>query len=224
VGRRTFGKGLVQAPIKLTDGSELRLTISRYYIPSGRSIQKPYTSGNLDEYYDELGVRGENGEYLNADSVKSKKGKAYKTKGGRLVYGGGGITPDVFVPRDTTYSTRYLFELYGKNIVREYSLEYANKNKKQLEKQRFEQFLSSFELSENQLQAIVKMGERAGVKYQAKDFARSKDFIKSQVKANIARQIWRETDGLNNNFYQVIHQDDKMIQAAMKQFAKEQKM
>lgn len=224
VGRRTFGKGLVQAPIRLTDGSELRLTISRYYIPSGRSIQKPYTSGNLDEYYDELGVRGENGEYLNADSVKSKKGKAYKTKGGRLVYGGGGITPDVFVPRDTTYSTRYLFELYGKNIVREYSLEYANKNKTQLEKQRFEQFLNTFELSEKQLQEIVAMGERAGVKYQAKDFARSKDFIKSQVKANIARQIWRETDGLNNNFYRVIHQDDKMIQTALKQFEKDMKM
>ncbi len=223
VGRRTFGKGLVQAPITLSDGSELRLTISRYYIPSGRSIQKPYTSGNLDEYYDELGIRGENGEYFNGDSVDFKKGKAFKTKSGRLVYGGGGITPDVFVPRDTTYSTRYLFELYGKNIVREYSLEYANKNKKQLEKQRFEQFLSSFEISESQLKEIVKMGERAGVKFQAKDFARSKDFIKSQVKANIARQIWRETDGLNSNFYRVIHQDDEMIQAAMKQFAKELK-
>jgi carboxyl-terminal processing protease len=224
VGRRTFGKGLVQAPITLSDGSELRLTISRYYIPSGRSIQKPYTSGNLDEYYDELGVRGKNGEYINADSVKSKKGKPYKTKGGRTVYGGGGITPDVFVPRDTTYSSRYLFELYGKNIIREFALEYANKNKKTLEKQRFEQFLNSFEVSESQLKEIIAMGTKAGVKYKADDFARSKSFIKSQVKANIARQIWRESDGLNNNFYRVIHKDDEMIQTAMKQFNKELKM
>lgn len=224
VGRRTFGKGLVQAPITLSDGSELRLTISRYYIPSGRSIQKPYTSGNLDEYYDELGVRAENGEYLNADSVKANRGKAYKTKGGRIVYGGGGITPDVFVPRDTSYSTRYLFELYGKNIIREYALEYATKNKKQLEKQRFNQFLTNFDVSENQLKEIVTMGEKAGVKYQAKDFTRSKNFIKSQVKANIARQIWRETDGLNNNFYRVIHQDDEMIRTALQQFRKEMKM
>ncbi len=224
VGRRTFGKGLVQAPITLTDGSELRLTISRYYIPSGRSIQKPYTAGNLEDYYNELGVRAENGEYLNADSVKANRGKAYKTKGGRIVYGGGGITPDVFVPRDTTYSTRYLFELYGKNIIREYALEYATKNKKQLEKQRFDQFLTNFDVSESQLKEIVSMGEKAGVKYQAKDFARSKNFIKSQVKANVARQIWRETDGLNNNFYRVIHQDDEMIRTALQQFRKEIKL
>lgn len=217
VGRRTFGKGLVQAPIRLTDGSELRLTISRYYIPSGRSIQKPYTSGDIDAYYDELGERDKNGEFVNPNNDKTNKGKVYKTKGGRKVYGGGGITPDVFVPRDTSYSTRYLFELYGKNIIREYTLNLANKNRKMLEKMPFENYLKTYEVTETQLNEIVAMATRAGITYRAEEFSRSKDFVKSQVKANLARNIWRNDGTLNNEFYQVIQQDDEMIKVAMKQ-------
>lgn len=220
VGRRTFGKGLVQAPITLSDGSELRLTISRYYIPSGRSIQKPYTSGDMEDYYGELGTRGSHGEYFVADSIKNNPKMRFKTKGGRTVYGGGGITPDVFVPRDTTYFTRYLFELFGRNTIREYALNYANKHRNELAKQSFKQFLVSFSVSDQQLEELKKMATKAGVTYNAAEFARSKPYIQMQIKALIARSIWQDkvNKGLSNEFYEVINTDDSVINSAMKQF------
>lgn len=218
VGRRTFGKGLVQAPISLSDGSELRLTVSRYYIPSGRSIQKPYTSGDLNDYYGELNDRGDHGEYFVADSIKNDPKNQYKTVGGRIVYGGGGITPDVFVSRDTSHISRYLMELYGNNVIREYALTYANDNMKSLSSQSFNGFLKSFAVNDKMLQDIVKDGESVNIKYNASEFRKSKSFIQNQVKALIARSIWKDTNGLSNSFYRVIGAEDEMIKAAMDHF------
>lgn len=218
IGRRTFGKGLVQAPIALSDGSELRLTISRYYIPSGRSIQKPYTSGDLQDYYGELNERGEHGEFFSADSINNDEKNLYKTMGGRTVYGGGGITPDVFVSRDTTHISRYLMELYGTNIIREYALEYSNNNAKELNKMAFNNFLKDFNITDAMLQEVIKKGESLGIEFVAKDYAKSKGFIKGQVKALIARSIWKDTNGLSNSFYKVIGKDDEMLKAAMSHF------
>ena len=226
VGRRTFGKGLVQQPIQLSDGSELRLTISRYYIPSGRSIQKPYTKGHLDNYEHELQERSKSGEYFIADSIKNNPKMRFKTKGGRVVYGGGGVTPDVFVPRDTSHITKYLLELYGKNILREYALNYANENRKTLEKQSFNSFLKDFEVSEPMLETIKKLANSSEIKFNATDYSHSKDFIKLQIKATIARHIWQRNvkNGLNNEFYQIIFGEDPIVETAMKQFGKAEKL
>ncbi|AFK02824.1 carboxyl-terminal protease [Emticicia oligotrophica DSM 17448] len=226
VGRRTFGKGLVQQPIQLSDGSELRLTISRYYIPSGRSIQKPYEKGHLENYEHELDERGKSGEYFIADSIKNNPKMRFKTKGGRVVYGGGGVTPDIFVPRDTSHITKYLLELYGKNILREYALNYANTNRKTLEKQAFTAFLKDFVISDVMLEEVKKMAVNAEVKFNASEYARSKEFIKLQIKANIARHVWQRNmkNGLNNEYYQIIYSQDPLFQTAIKQFVKAEKL
>ena len=222
VGRRTFGKGLVQQPIQLSDGSELRLTISRYYIPSGRSIQKPYTKGHLDNYEHELEDRSKSGEYFIADSIKNNPKMRFKTNGGRVVYGGGGVTPDVFVPRDTSHITKYLLELYGKNVIREYALTYANNNRKTLEKQAFNAFLNNFEVNDAMMEGVKTLANSSKVKFSASDYNLSRAFIKLQIKAAIARQIWQRNmkNGLNNEFYQIIYEEDKIVETAMKQFGK----
>lgn len=221
VGRRTFGKGLVQAPIALSDGSELRLTVSRYYIPSGRSIQKPYVmGGDLEDYYSELLDRQSNGEFYTADSIKNDDSKKYKTAHGRTVYGGGGVTPDVFVKRDTTYLTNYLIELFNKNVIREFTLQYVNAHKNELNKMGFDKYLTQFEVNSSMLNDIVKKGAASGITLNQKEFERSKPYIKNQVKAQIARTIWKDENGLSNTYYQVINQDDDAISIALNNFTK----
>jgi carboxyl-terminal processing protease len=220
VGRRTFGKGLVQAPIQLSDGSELRLTISRYYIPSGRSIQKPYTLGHSDEYREDMHQRYTNKELFVKDSIKINEKLKFKTKAGRLVYGGGGITPDVFVAQDTSYYTTYLIDLFAKNIFREYALNYTVQNKAKLEAMGFENYLKNFYIDEKILGEIKKIASKNNVKYSESQFTKSKDFIKTHLKALIARNIWKsnEKNGLTNEFYEVINQSDEVIKAGMKRF------
>jgi carboxyl-terminal processing protease len=212
VGRRSYGKGLVQMPVKLSDGSELRLTISRYYTPSGRSIQKPYEKGKGEEYSQDLSHRYESGEFFNPDSIKLDKSKSFKTDGGRLVYGGGGIMPDIFVPRDTSMNSKYLFELYAKNIIREYGLKYANENRKRLEKQPFSEFLKSFEISGEMLSQLVKDASDAGIKFNETELKRSKPVILSQTKAIIGRYVWgrKQKNGLNNEIFQVLNPTDQI--------------
>ena len=132
VGRRSFGKGLVQKPIEFNDGSLMRLTIARYYTPSGRCIQKPYTSGQNKDYEDDLVQRYQHGEYFSSDSIRHT-GPAYKTVGGREVYGGGGITPDIFVAEDTTDYTSYYKEAAMSGMLLQYGYEYIDQNRRQLE-------------------------------------------------------------------------------------------
>lgn len=211
VGRRSFGKGLVQMPISLNDGSELRLTISRYYTPSGRSIQKPYAAG-AEDYELDISKRYERGEYFHPDSIHFVDSLKYKTANGRTVYGGGGIMPDVFVPRDTALLTNYLNQLNAKNLVREFALNYYRDHEKELKKMNFQDFRASFAVTDNMLQQLVKEAAALQIKYKPAEFNRSKGLIKNNIKAYIARN----TFGPEGSF-PIIHDQDEEFQQALKQ-------
>ncbi|MCX2742063.1 S41 family peptidase [Pontibacter anaerobius] len=218
VGRRSFGKGLVQMPIPLNDGSELRLTISRYYTPSGRSIQKPYDEG-MDDYEMDILNRFEKGEYFHPDSSLFVDSLKYKTLSGRAVYGGGGIMPDVFVPRDTTELSEYLSQLYNKNVIREYTLGYYQKHKKELEKMPFEKYKKTFEVTDKMLQDVVQMAKISGVEYNEAQFKRSQNLLRNHLKAFIARSVYG-----NDGFFPVLHQSDDEFQQGLKHFSRAQSM
>lgn len=215
VGRRSFGKGLVQMPIPLSDGSELRLTISRYYTPSGRSIQKPYDKNNSDDYSSDLLKRYQHGEFFHADSIKFNDSLKYKTTKGRYVYGGGGIMPDIFVPRDTTAFTTYLVELFNKNIIREYTLDYFSNNKEELQKMTFEEFKKTFTVTDKMLKEVVDLATRSGVKFKEADFNKSKSMLRNNIKAYIGRSVWG-----NSGFYPIINETDEIYLSALKQWDK----
>lgn len=220
VGRRSFGKGLVQKPISLTDGSELRLTISRYYTPSGRSIQKKYEHGKAAEYGSDVTNRYLHGELYHADSIKFDKTQQYKTLGGRVVYGGGGIMPDFFVPQDTSYYSAYLTALYRDNLVREFAIEYTNDNKERLSKMTENEYISKFELSENDLKALIAFGEKEKIAFVAKDFEVSKKFIKNQIKAMIARNIWHK----DSTYFKILAAQDFDLQQCLQFFEKAEEL
>jgi carboxyl-terminal processing protease len=198
VGRRSFGKGLVQMPIDLSDGAELRLTIARYYTPSGRSIQKPY--GNDNDYGSDWMNRFEHGEFFTADSIKFDDSLRFETKSGRAVFGGGGIMPDFFVPLDTTMSSAYINRLFNSDSSREFILDYLEKNKKKFDGMSFEDYYSKYQISEEMLQSLVKVGERNKVKFDEKDFKKSKEYLKILLKAHMGRNIYDD-----NAFYKIIN-------------------
>lgn len=213
VGRRSFGKGLVQTPFDLNDGSELRLTISRYYTPTGRSIQKPYES---DEEYDrEVYERYQHGEFFHADSIKFNDSLKYKTTGGRIVYGGGGIMPDYFVPLDTTQNSTYFNRLFNVNAPREWAFKYAQKNKEQLEKMGFEKYRREFVVDDRMLNELVELGKRGHVQPMPGDLARHKAVIQNFLKAEVARRIWG-----NEAFYPIVNEQNEILQQALKLFDK----
>lgn len=221
VGRRSFGKGLVQAPIPLDDGSELRLTISRYYTPSGRSIQKPYTHDGKEDYGKDVMKRYEHGEFFNADSIKFDPKLKYYTSKRRVVYGGGGIMPDYFVPLDTAHRTKYLDELIADNVIREYAFNYWAEHRKELEKISFNDFRTKFTVSEGMMQELVALGSRAGIKTNAQEMGRSREYIRNQVKALLAKSIFQSSkQGYNNEFYQISYERDPVYQQALQLFAK----
>ncbi|AUD01273.1 S41 family peptidase [Spirosoma pollinicola] len=225
-GRRSFGKGLVQMPVQLADGSELRLTISRYYTPSGRSIQKPYVPGQEGDYEKDLELRSKRGEYYIADSIKNDPKLKFKTDGGRIVYGGGGITPDYFIPRDSSWQTPYLIQLYGKNIIREFAMEYANDNRKKLEKMPFDEFDRTVTFNDEQMSRLVKDATAEGIKFNEKDYNRSKNYLRNQLKALVARSVYQKNNkgGQNNEFFRVIGQTDDTYQKALKLFDRANKL
>ncbi|PKV67018.1 S41 family peptidase [Pontibacter ramchanderi] len=218
VGRRSFGKGLVQMPIPLNDGSELRLTISRYYTPSGRSIQKPYVAGTED-YQKDMLQRFENGEYFHPDSSLFVDSLKYKTGKGRVVYGGGGIMPDVFVARDTTEISELLSELYSKNVIREYALAYYNDNRKDLQKMQMDKFIKSFNVSDKMLQDLMRMAAQSEVKYDEAQYKRSQGMLRNNVKAFIGRSVYG-----NPGFFPILHEKDEEFQEALRQFGKAQRL
>jgi carboxyl-terminal processing protease len=209
VGRRSFGKGLVQMPIPLNDGSELRLTISRYYTPSGRSIQKPYTAG-AEDYELDIYNRFQRGEYFHPDSIRFNEKEKYKTMNGRVVYGGGGIMPDIFVARDTAEYSNYLNQLYAKNLIREYALNYYHDHRKELEKMPFARFKASFEVNDKMLQDLVKEATALKIPYNQNEFNRSKALLKNNIKAYIARSAYGA-----NGFYPVFHEKDDELKQAL---------
>ena len=175
VGRRSFGKGLVQKPITLRDGSELRLTISRYYTPSGRSIQKPYS--DTTDYSLEIMERYTNGELYQADSSKMNREKKYKTLHGRTVYGSGGIMPDVFVPRDTSYFTPFVDSLYSKNIVRNWISTYYNLNKEKFKAMELEEFISTFNIDKKLENDFLNFAKKRNVIFNNSEYQISRSFI-----------------------------------------------
>lgn len=220
VGRRTFGKGLVQTPIDLSDGSQIRITVSRYYTPSGRCIQKPYAIYESDDRY-------KDGELFVADSVKFDKKQAFKTDHGRPVYGGGGIIPDVFVPIDTTYRTRYLYQLAGKNVIAEYAFRYALDHKAQLSGQSFKEYLQKFSVTDAMLNEVVAMAAASGIKRNESEFNRSKGYVRDQIKALVASYVWEKratTAGLRNELYQVLNANDPLYKKALGGFPQADQM
>jgi carboxyl-terminal processing protease len=211
VGRRSFGKGLVQSPFDLSDGSELRLTISRYYTPSGRSIQKPYR--DMEEYSRDISKRFRRGEFFHADSIHFSDSLKYQTVNGRTVYGGGGIMPDYFVPLDTTQNSRYLNELYISNSMQEFTFTYANAHKDELKKMGFEAFRSRFQVSDMMLEQLTRVGQQNKVKPDWKDLNQHKQIFVTNVKAQIARRIWG-----NNGFYPIFNETNEVLQQALRLF------
>ena len=213
VGRRSFGKGLVQTPIDLSDGSELRLTISRYYTPSGRSIQKPYNKESGDSYAKDLIDRYNNGEFFSADSISFNDSLKYMTLKGRLVYGGGGIMPDYFVKLDTTLNSKYLNQLFFSNSIQEYTFKYADENLTTLEDMGYEKYYMGFNITDRMLNELVSYGEKAGVKPDLVDMKKHKKLFQLHVKAQIARKVWK-----NEGFYPIFNENNEILQQAVKLF------
>jgi carboxyl-terminal processing protease len=211
VGRRSFGKGLVQSPFDLSDGSELRLTISRYYTPSGRSIQKPYEDG--DEYSRDIISRYNHGEFFHSDSIRFNDSLKYYTVKGRTVYGGGGIMPDYFVPLDTSLNSHYLNELYTATAIQEYTFIYAERHTEALNKKGFEAFMKDFKVSDAMLNELVKVGERNKVRPDYKELKEKKKLFQIHVKAQIARKVWG-----NEGFYPVFNETNEVFKQAIKLF------
>ncbi|MEP0711248.1 MAG: S41 family peptidase, partial [Algoriphagus sp.] len=189
VGRRSFGKGLVQMPIDLADGAELRLTIARYYTPSGRSIQKPYGT-DYEAYENDFMNRFEHGELFSSDSIKFNDSLKYETVKGRTVYGGGGIMPDYFVPWDTTMSSAYVNRLFNSDTPREYILDFVNNNKAKFENMTVDQYYADYVVTDAMLEDLIEYGKKNKVEFDAKDFNKSKAYLKTLIKAHLARQVY----------------------------------
>jgi len=215
IGRRSFGKGLVQKPYYLTDGSMVRLTTAHYYTPSGRCIQKPYEEG-VDEYRDDYQKRLSNGEMFNADSIVFSDTLKYKTLlNGRTVHGGGGVMPDIFVPMDTSGHYPYVNRLRRNNIVNNFTLEYMDKNREELKSKYpdFNKFESKFEVSEEMISEIVENGVKEGIEKNEESLTFIKSDLKKEIKALLARDLYSR-----NDFYKIYYEDDESIIEALKVF------
>lgn len=209
IGRRTFGKGLVQQQFNLSDGGALRLTVARYYTPIGRNIQKPYTNKNRDEYEEELLERFHDGEVVHGDT-STPTGQAYKTKGGRTVYGGGGITPDIFVPFDTTSQPNAVLQLYMKGTLSNFIYTYYIQNRLYLQTFKTPSELASrFHAGEKEWQMLNTFAKKDSIDLSTLSAATKNDMLE-KFPAQLARQIWR-TEG----FYEVNNQTDPMIKKAL---------
>ena len=209
VGRRTFGKGLVQQPISLSDGGELRLTIARYYTPAGRSIQKSY-GANYAEYSQELAGRAGRGELASADSNRFAKALRFRTDHGRAVYGGGGIMPDVFVPRDTLAHSAYFTKLLSHGVARAFALSFYQSHKAELEGLRFEQFNATFRISDTQLVSLAAQAAQDGISTDVAAVRRCAPLLRNQLKAYIARSAYGPVA-----YYTVLREQDPELQRAL---------
>ncbi len=193
VGRRTFGKGLVQRPFKFEDGSMMRLTVARYYTPSGRCIQKPYDRGNKKAYEKELLDRANEGEYYSLDSIQFNDSLRYTTRlNGRTIYGGGGVMPDVYVPIDTTEYSTYYRDMTAKGIINQFAIQYVDKHRKSIAKQykTVKDFDRGFTVSDEMMRDFIAMGENDSVKYDEEKYRTSERLLKDIIKGLIARDVY----------------------------------
>lgn len=214
VGRRTFGKGLVQRPFSFEDGSMIRLTTARYHTPSGRCIQKPYVKGKDDEYAMDVYNRLKDGELFHADSIHVADSLKYTTmKNKRVIYGGGGIVPDVFVPVDTTEYSEYYGKLSNKGIFIQYTLSYIDQHRADLKSKysTIDDFTSKFEVTEPMLKDLIAMGEKDSIKYDEKQFRISENVIKLLMKGLIARDVFDQ-----EAFTRIYNQNNPLLKEGLK--------
>ena len=214
VGRRSFGKGLVQRPIEFADGSMIKLTVSHYFTPSGRCIQKPYVKGESKEYSEDIERRFKHGELYSADSIHFADSLKYETlREHRTVFGGGGIMPDHFVPLDTTQYTLFHRRLAAKSVIINTNLKSIDSHRKELKRQyvSFEDFRARFEVPQTLINELLAEGEKQKVKpADEAELQRSLPAIRLQMKALIARDLW----GMNE-FYTIINQESRIVQRAL---------
>jgi len=210
IGRRSFGKGLVQQQYPLSDGSALRLTVARYYTPTGRSIQKPYTPGNSQDYEKELYNRFVNGEIYTKDSIHLKDTLVFKTKGGKVVYGGGGIMPDIFVPRDTSYYTDYLSKIINSGYMYQFAFRYTDQNRKKLSAYKTWQKMQEYLSKQPLLEEFIQFAQSKGIKEDKKEIGISKNFLVNFLEGYISRNMLGD-----EGFYPLIFQDDETVIKAL---------
>jgi carboxyl-terminal processing protease len=216
IGRRSFGKGLVQEQVMWPDGSALRLTVARYYTPTGRCIQKPYGT-DMEQYHYEAYNRYVNGELLSADSIQFPDSLKFYTPEGKIVYGGGGIMPDVFVPLDTNGGTPYLYELRYKGIIQNFALEYTDKHRIKLQN-KYEDaidFKNRFNVNNDLFNSIIKYADENGIDRNLEEIITSKILISRGLKAAINRNLFNDF-----GYYVIINEYDKTVQEAVVSFKK----
>lgn len=214
IGRRSFGKGLVQEQVQWPDGSALRLTVARYFTPTGRCIQKDYGT-SLDDYHAEAYNRYENGELLSADSIQFPDSLKYYTPEGKVVYGGGGIMPDVFVPLDTVGGTNYLYELRYRGIIQTFALNFVDKKRKNLNSDYKDAlaFKDNFNISDDLFNSIIKFAEEHEIERNLEQIITSKKLITRGLKAAISRNLYNDF-----GYYVIVNETDKTVQKAINSF------
>lgn len=220
VGRRTFGKGLVQRPIPFPDGSMIRLTVAHYYTPTGRDIQKPYEKGDEEAYRRDILDRFNHGELMHADSIRRNDSTVYlTTRLQRPVYGGGGVTPDSFVPLDTTEYTKYYRNVMAKGLINRYAISYVDAHRKEIRKlyKSDDAFVKGFEVTDEMVGSLREMADKEGVEFDAEQYDRSIPLFKMILKALIGRDIydnatyfkvWNRHDPIFNEAYRLINSQD----------------
>jgi len=209
IGRRSFGKGLVQEEMRFTDGSALRLTVARYYTPTGRSIQRPY-GDNKEEYYHELSERWAHGELEHQDSIKFDDSRRFVTPGGKVVYGGGGIMPDVFVPVDTTYISDYYNRVRNLGLMYRFAFYYTDRNRSSLEQFKTAKEIENYLDGQNLLSQFIDYASEKGVPPNTRDIKTSELAIYKTVKAYVARNLID-----NDGFYPIIAELDNTLKVAI---------
>ncbi len=211
IGRRSFGKGLVQKPFSLPDGSMMRLTTAKYYTPIGRNIQKPYTKGS-EEYYKDIYNRFKHGELVTQDSISFPDSLKFYTANKRLVFGGGGIMPDVFIPLDTLKLNEYHTNLLRKGTMNKFSFDYVNSKRKSLLSgyPTVDAYKKNFKVDKKLMDDLLALAEKDGVKMDEKQFGVSKSLIESEIKALIARDLFN-----NEAFYEVFNESNPIYLSAI---------
>ena len=208
IGRRSFGKGLVQREMNFDDGSAVRLTIARYYTPSGRSIQKPYVKGDSKDYYKESENRFESGELYEKRKIKIADSLKFKTKKGRIVYGGGGIVPDIFVPLEVSHGDESLEYILQTGIVGHFVFEQLDQNRSVFKGLNFDQFQTKMATNDFYVNQFEKYLAKSGLEL---DLKKNKAIVNRYITAEFARQLFGE-----NQYYEIILKEDKMIKAVLK--------